>query len=63
MSSSTMKNNAYILLDIYNYNCMFKPLIKKISRYEKKSFMPSNILKIDKMMDLFSLGDDKKFTN
>lgn len=55
-----MKNNAYILLDIYNYNCMFKPLIKKTSRYEKKSFMPSNILKIDKMMDLFSLGDDKK---
>lgn len=39
---------------------MFKPLIKKTSRYEKKSFMPSNILKIDKMMDLFSLGDDKK---
>lgn len=55
-----MKNNAYILLDIYNYNCMFKPLIKKTSRYEKKSFMPSNILKIDKMMDLFSLSDDKK---
>lgn len=27
---------------------------------KEKSFMPSNILKIDKMMDLFSLGDDEK---
>lgn len=60
MFSFIMKNNVYIFLDIYNYNCMFKFLIKKILCYEKKFFMFSNILKIDKMMDLFFLGDDKK---
>lgn len=56
-----MKNNAYILLDIYNYNCIIKTFNKEnFTLWKKKSFMPSNILKIDKTMDLFSLGDDEK---
>lgn len=27
---------------------------------KKQSFMPSNVLKIDEMMDLFTLSDDLK---